>query len=85
MDIKNINGAKSMRLQVQEEMKHIPRGGEAQNQLRMYYQPLRMESLGKKAKEPKKSKGQILIESVNAVKKSYPDFVPKYDKEFFKE
>ncbi len=80
-----MNGAKAMRMQVEEEISHIPRGNEAQNQLRMYYWPLRMESLGKKAKEPKKSKGQILIDAVNAVKKTYHDFVPKYDKEFFKE
>lgn len=85
METRKMEGAKLMRLQVEEEISYIPRGNEAQNQLRMYYWPLRMESLGKKAKEPKKSKGQVLIEAVNAVRKTYRDFIPEYDKEFFKE
>ena len=41
---------KAIREQVKAEMEHIPRGGPAQNELRMIYWPLRMNSLGKKAK-----------------------------------
>jgi len=85
MNTNNMIGGKSMRDKVKEEIKHIPRGNAAQNELRMYYWPMRMNSLGKKATGPKKTKGQILIDAVNAVKKNYPDFEPDYDKHFFNE
>jgi hypothetical protein len=87
MDTKNIVSGKSMRETVQEEISHIPRGNAAQNELRMFYWPMRMNSLGKKATEAtaKKKKEEILKEAVNEVRKNYPDFVPKYDKDFFTE
>jgi hypothetical protein len=84
MNTKNIVGGKSMREKVQEEISHIPRGNAAQNELRMFYWPMRMNSLGKKAKA-KKKKEEILEEAINEVKKNYPDFLPKYDKDFFTE
>jgi hypothetical protein len=42
--------AEAIREQVKAEIEHIPRGSSAQNELRMIYWPLRMNSLGKKAK-----------------------------------
>ncbi len=75
---------KEMIVQVNSELEHIPRGNEPQNMLRMYYQPLRLNSLGKKAKT-KKTKEGVLLEAIEAVKKQYPDYIPKYDNQFFKE
>jgi hypothetical protein len=82
MDIEKMQKGQSMRDTVKEEINHIPRGSAPQNLLRMFYWPLRMSSLGKKAKTSK-TRGEVLIEAVNAVKQTYPDFVPKYVKEFF--
>lgn len=64
-----------MREKVKEELKGIPRGDYAQNELRMYYWPLRMNSLSKKAKT-KKTRKQIFTECVEQVKKNNPDFEP---------
>jgi len=76
------NKHKEMIEQVNEELKHIPRGDESQNLLRGYYQPLRLNSLGKKAK-PNITKEDILLESIEAVKKDYPEYIPQYDTKFF--
>jgi hypothetical protein len=84
MDTEKMHKGKAMRDLVKEEMVHIPRGNVAQNYLRMFYWPIRMNSLGKKADTPK-TRGEVLIEAITAVRKSYQDFVPKYDREFFKE
>jgi hypothetical protein len=77
------NKLKEMRELVNKELKHIPRGNMAQNLLRMYYQPSRMHSLGKKAKN-NKTKEEVLLESIKAVKKEFPEYTPQYDTEFFK-
>jgi hypothetical protein len=82
MGIKVMDGGKSMREMVQEEISHIRRGNATQNELRMFYWPMRMNSLGKKATAPK-TKSQVLIESMHEVKKNNPDFVPIYDKDYF--
>lgn len=82
MDTKKMNGGKSMRELVQEEISHIRRGNATQNELRMFYWPIRMNSLGKKASTAK-TKSQVLIEAMNEVKKNNPDFVPIYDKDYF--
>lgn len=82
MEIEKMQKGQSMRDIVKEEMNYIPRGSAPQNLLRMFYWPLRMSSLGKKAKAFK-TRGGVLIEAVNAVKQTYPDFMPKYDTEFF--
>ena len=74
-----------MREQVKDEMthiRHIP-GDYAQNELRMFYWSLRMNSLGKKAKTIDETKEDILKKAIEGVKKSYPDFRPRYDS-FFK-
>ena len=82
MDLEKMHKGKAMRDLVKEEMNHIPRGNAPQNDLRMFYWPMRMNSLGKKAEAPK-TRGEVLFEAINAVRKSYQDFVPKYDLEFF--
>lgn len=84
MDIEKMHKGQSIRDTVKEEISHIPRGNAPQNELRLFYWPLRMNSLGKKA-ETSKTKGEVLIEAVNAVRKTYPDFMPKYDTEFFQD
>lgn len=75
---------KEMREQVKDEMKHIHPGDYAQNELRMIYWPLRMNSLGKKAKTTNESKESILKKAIELVKKDHPEFKPQYDSDFFK-
>lgn len=75
--------AKEMREKVQRELSHIPRGNEPQNFLRLYYQNLRMSSLGRKAKSDK-TKEDVLKEAIDAVQKEYPDFAPRFERDFFK-
>lgn len=74
---------KEIREQVKKELEHIPRGNQPQNELRMFFWPLRMNSLGKKTQN-NDTKEEILKKSIDAVKKDYPDFVPQFDANFFK-
>lgn len=74
---------KAIREQVKAEMEHIPRGNSAQNELRMIYWPLRMNSLGKKAKAVE-TKEDILKKAIDEVKQTYGDFKPQYNENFFK-
>ncbi len=83
MEIKSINKLKEMREQVNTELEHIPRGNQSQNELRMMYQINRMRSLGKKAKT-KATKEDILLESIDYLKKQHPNFTPQYDTKFFR-
>jgi hypothetical protein len=75
---------KGMRELVKSEMKHIWRGDYAQNELRMFYWPLRMNSLGKKRAKMIETKEGILKKAIEMVRKTHPDFEPQYNKEFFK-
>ena len=70
--------------QVKKELEYIPRDrkGDINNILREYYTPLRLDSLGKNAKN-NATKEDILKKSIESVKKQFPDFVPKYDETFF--
>ena len=77
------NKLKEIRERVKGELEHIPRGNLPQNELRMFYWPLRMGSLGKKAKKSE-TKEEILRKSIEAVKQDYRDFAPQYNKKFFK-
>lgn len=83
MEITYTNKLKEMRELVNKELEHIPRGNQSQNELRMFYQILRMHSLGKKAKN-KATKEEILLKSIEAVKKYSPNFMPQYERKFFK-
>ena len=78
-----MNKLKEMRGQVKKELEQIPRGNQPQNELRMYYWPLRMNSLGKKAKG-NPIKEDVLKQSINAVKKEYPNFLPQFNEKFFR-
>ena len=68
--------------QIAEDLKHIPREvkGSPQNHLRMYYAPLRRHDLTKTTK----TKEETLKEAILQVRKSFPNFTPKYDKNYFK-
>jgi len=77
-----VNKLKEIREQVKKEIEHISRGNQPQNYLRMYYWPLRMNSLGKKAKN-NETKEEVLKKSIEAVKNDYPDFTPQFDEKFF--
>ena len=74
--------AKQMREKVLSELKHIPDWPQPQKELRMAYWMRRMHSLGKKMKMRKTAK-EILEESINGLRESYPDFSFQYDQEFF--
>jgi len=73
---------KEMRNQVKQELDYIPRGDLPQNEMRMIYWLMRMNSLGKKAKGNETKEG-ILKNAIEDVRKTYSDFEPKYDKSFF--
>ena len=69
-----------MRKKINEELKHIPRASLSQNMLRAYYNSLRMTDLSRNPASPAK---ETLIKAVEAMKKSEPDFLPIYDRNFF--
>jgi len=71
---------KKMREKVKKEIDHIPRGDQAQNYLRMYYWPFRMNSL----KIGDLTKEQVLRGCIKKVKEEFKTFEPKYDTKFFK-
>ncbi len=83
MRMEGVEKVAKMRALVKEELKHIPRGSLAQNFLRNVYAALRMHSLGKKA-EKEMTPREVLLESIELTKRSFPDFEPKYDQQFFK-
>ena len=66
---------------VKSELKHIPKGskGSVQNRLRIYYNAWRRRDL-----LSGKSKEQTLEEAIKKLKEDYPDFEPKFDRDFFK-
>ena len=68
--------------QVNDDLKHIPRDakGYPQNFLRLYYSDIRRHDISKTTK----TKETTLQEAIAQVKKQFPDFQPKYDKEYFK-
>jgi hypothetical protein len=72
---------KEMRQIVKEELEYIPRGDAPQQELRMFYQMLRMHSLGKKGKG--ESKEEVLKEAIASVRGYYPYFKPRYDEKRF--
>jgi hypothetical protein len=72
---------KKMREKVADELEHIPRGSFEQNMFRGFFQSLRMNSLGR---SPQYSNlKEVLDACLKALSKSYPNFDPQYDKEFF--
>ena len=77
------NKLKEMRNQVKQELVYIPRGDFPQNELRMIYWLMRMNSLGKKATGNETKEGILKI-AIEDVRKTYPDFEPNYVKSFFK-
>jgi hypothetical protein len=66
---------------VKRELAHIPKGekGSLQNFLRFAYNALRRKHL-----TLRKTRDETLKELVEKIRKAYPDFVPLYDKGYFK-
>jgi hypothetical protein len=66
---------------VKSELEHIPKGskGSTQNRLRLYYNAWRRRDLLRR-----KSKEETLEEAIKMLKKNYPNFNPKFDRNFFK-
>lgn len=58
------------------DLEHIPRGDEAQNRLRQYFQYARARSDGK-------SKEDALREAIEKVSAEFPDFEPEFDRSYF--
>ena len=73
---------KNMRKIVLDELKHIPKAAFPQGFLRAYYWDMRMNSLSDKT-ENKKTPKEILKDGIDYLRKDYPDYDFKYDKEFF--
>jgi len=71
-----------MRKKVKSELEHIPKGSLPQNILRSAYSAMRMHSLGKKAAKEMTRK-EVFEQSVDIVKKNYPDFTPTCNVDFF--
>ena len=68
---------------VKLELEHIPKGdkiGSPQNVLRRYYNARRRHDVIK----TDKTKEETLQDCIQILKVSRPDFVPKYDEDFFK-
>ena len=72
-----------MRGKINEELKHIPRSfkGSNQNWLRLYYNGMRKTDLSLNPASPAK---ETLIRAIETIKKDKPDFLPIYDREFFR-
>jgi hypothetical protein len=66
---------------VKEEVKHIQKGldGSAQNMLREYYVVLRQHDLSTSSK----TKNETFKKALDSVRKENPNFVPKYDHDYF--
>lgn len=62
------------------DLEHIPRGDEAQNRLRQYFQYARGRSEGKNATQ---SKEEALREAIEKVSAEFPDFEPEFDRSYF--
>jgi hypothetical protein len=66
---------------VAEELKYIPQGSAYQNMLRAGYHNTRRREFGR---NPALTAKDILMRAIEAVKKDQPDFLPMYDKDFFR-
>jgi hypothetical protein len=66
---------------VKRELEHIPRGekGSLQNFLRFSYNAFRRKHL-----TLRKTRDYTLKKLIEKIKKNYPDFIPIYDKDYFK-
>jgi hypothetical protein len=74
---------KAMTAQVQEELAHIPPWpGEHQAELRMMYNGVRRNSLGKRAKAPWTAR-QVLDECLSRLRELFPGAEFYYDEAFF--
>lgn len=71
-----------MRAIVLRELEYIPNWPKPQGELRMVYWSRRMHSLGKKVNIQKTAK-EVLEESIDYLKRDYPDFEFQYDEQFF--
>ena len=78
-----ISTAQEMRTKVKKELEELPRGILSQNELRRIYTINRLRSLGKKA-IISKTKEDVFKDSVEELRKQYPDFVPICKGDFLK-
>ncbi|GAJ10024.1 unnamed protein product [marine sediment metagenome] len=73
---------KQMREYVLNELNYIPKKPLPRGKLRAMYLTQRMHSLGKKATSAQSAK-EVLEQCISYLKKDYPNFNFRYDKDFF--
>ncbi len=66
---------------VAEELKYIPQGSDYQNMLRAGYHNMRRREL---SRNPASQAKDTLLREIETVRKDNRDFLPMYDKEFFR-
>ena len=64
---------------VKEELTHISKDGNAQNELRMLYNIRRRKDL-----KLNNTKDETLIYCIRRLKSDYPNWEPRYDSDFFR-
>jgi uncharacterized protein YbbK (DUF523 family) len=62
------------------DLEHIPRGNEAQNRLRQYFQYARARS---QSKNPGQTKEDALREAIEKTMTEFPGFEPEFDRSYF--
>lgn len=72
--------AEEMRARLREELSHIPRGNLDQNIFRFAYTSQRQHGL---ASDPDMTANAALLAAAEAAKGVSPDFVPRYDLDYF--
>ena len=68
--------------ELNEDLKHIPRGNSVQNTLREIYTRYKISDFWK---HPERTKAETIRRAVETVKEIYPNADVFYDKEYFKE
>lgn len=72
---------------VNDELVHIPRGSDPQNEMRKLYVVRRMKSLKKVRREKQfcVDAKTVLLDCLDDMKEKYPDFEPRYDEKCLEE
>ena len=82
MDSKQLKVNRSERnRKVAAELKYVPQGSVYQNRLRAGYHNMRRRELSRNPALPAKD---TLLRAIETVRKDKPDFLPMYDKDFFR-
>lgn len=72
--------AVALRQLLREDLRHIPRGGYEQNELRMVYAIVRQHEFAEDARTPSAAS---LERAIDSVRQRHPTFTPLYDAAYF--